>query len=160
MGSDPTTFDSPVSNPRAWKYLSDILRAADKKSYDRKTLRAAVVGLVGDQRGIAFLRSLKQIDHPLTADKILGSYGRCRAAVTAWIKEGRTDLLENTLLAVKKCLQPKSDFEQVKADAKRWDNFGAFIGDLPGDLREQMKLWLKERNYDIPQTPKKKIKKP
>ena len=100
--------------------MSDVLRADDRTSYDRKTLCAAVVGLVGDQRGIAFLPSLKQIDRPLTADKILGSYGRNRAVVIRWISKGRTDLLENTLLAVKKYIQPKADFAQVRSDPKRW----------------------------------------
>jgi hypothetical protein len=156
VGSDPTTFDSPVSNPRAWKYVSDILRTADKGAFHRKTLRAAVVGLVGDQRGIAFLRSLKQIDRPLTADRILGSYGRYSATINGWIKEGRTDLLEKTLLAVKKYLQPKTYFEQVQSDPKRWGNLGAFLGDLPGDLREQAEQWLKSRQYYIPKSPKRK----
>jgi hypothetical protein len=160
VASDPAIFDSPASNPRAWKSLSDVLRAADRKSYDRKTLRAAVVGLVGDQRGIAFLPSLKQIDQPLAADKILGSYGRNRAAVAAWISKGRTDLLENTLLAIKKYIQPKGDFAQVRSDPKRWGNLGTFLGDLPGDLREQTEQWLKDRDYDIPQPSKKKAKKP
>jgi hypothetical protein len=64
------------------------------------------------------------------------------------------------LLAIKKYLQPKADFEQVRANAKHWGNLGAFLGDLPGDLREQTEQWFKERDYDIPQPAKKKAKKP
>ena len=160
VGIDLTIFDSANSNPRAWKFVSDILHVADRGAFDRNTIRAAVVGLVGDQRGMAFLRILsKQTDRPLTADKVFGAYGRHRAEVTAWIEEGRTDLLENTLLAVEKYLQPKADYEQVKADSKRWGNLGTFLADLPGDLCEQAKQWLKERDYDSPKQPMEKAKK-
>lgn len=159
VGSDPTIFDSPISNPRAWTYVSDVLQAADKEPVDHKTLRAAVSGLVGDQRGVAFLRSLKQTDRPLTADMILKAYGRHHTAVAGWIAEGRLDLVEQTLLAVEKYLQPKADFDLVRADRKRWANFGAFLRDLPGDMREQVKQRLKERNYEIPAPSKKARKK-
>jgi hypothetical protein len=160
IGSDPTIFDSAVSNPRAWKYVSEVLQAAENGVVDRKTVRAAVVGLVGDQRGVAFLRTLKQIDRPLAADKVLGEYRRHRAVVTGWVKEGRTDLLDKTLLAIKKHLQPQADFALVRADNKRWSNLGAFFGDLPGDLRREAEQWLKERGYDAPLAPKRVRKKP
>jgi hypothetical protein len=160
VGSDPTIFDSPVSNPRAWKYVSDVLQAAEGASADGKALHAAVVGLVGDKRGVAFLRTLKQIDRPLTADKILGAYGRHRTAVAGWIEEGRLDLVEKTLLAVEKYLQPKADFDLVQADRTRWSNLGAFLHDLPGDLREQVEQRFKERNYEIPAPSSKARRKP
>ena len=79
--------------------------------------------------------------------------------VTAWGAEGRTDLLEQTLLAVEKYLQPKADYDQVRSDRKRWGNLSTFLGDLPGDLREQAGKWLWERDYDIPQQPKKNGRK-
>jgi hypothetical protein len=160
VANDSTIFDSPASNPRAWKYVSDVLRAAEKGSADRKTLRAAVMGLVGDQRGVAFLRSLKQTGRPLRADEILKSYGRHRAAVVAWIAEGRLDLAEKTLLAVEKYLQPKADFDLVQADTKRWGNLGTFLQDLPGDLREGAEQWFRDRAYDVPTAAKTTRKKP
>jgi MoxR-like ATPase len=113
--SDATVFDSPASNPRAWKYVSDVMRMAEQATVDRKTLRAAVVGLVGNERGVAFLRTLKQTDRPLTAEKVLGAYGRHRAVINGWIKAGRTDLLDKTVLAVGKYLQPKAAFAEVRA---------------------------------------------
>ena len=68
--------------------------------------------------------------------------------------------MENTLLAVKKYLQPKANYEQEKSDAKRWSNLGAFLADLPGDLCEQAKKWFEDRKYDIPTIPKRKARKP
>jgi MoxR-like ATPase len=157
--TDSTIFDAPDSNPRAWKYVSDVLQVADKEAVDYKTTHAAIVGLVGDKRGVAFLKTLKQTDRPLAAEKILDSYGSHRAEITAWIKQGRTDLLDQTLRSVEVYLQPKSDYEQVQSDRKRWTNLCAFLGDLPGDLRKGAEQRLKERGYDIPRPAKKKGKK-
>lgn len=55
--SDSTVFDAPESNPRAWKYVSDIVWESEKQKVAPSTVRAAVLGLVGDERGSAFLRS-------------------------------------------------------------------------------------------------------
>jgi MoxR-like ATPase len=150
VASDATIFDSPDSNPRAWKGVSDVLWAAGNESVDRTTLRAAIVGLVGDQRGIAFLRSLERPDQPLTADDILTRYSRHRAAVREWIAAGRLDLVKGTLLNIKRHLQPQPDFDEVRADDKRWKNLGAFFQDLPGDLRTGAQQWFRERAYNFP----------
>jgi hypothetical protein len=47
----------------------------------------------------------------------------------------------------------------VRATPKRWADFAEFLADLPGDLRERMEAWLKEREYDVPRVAKKKGKK-
>jgi hypothetical protein len=73
-----------------------------------------------------------------------------------WVKEGKLDLVEKTLLALKKHLQPSADFESVRADKHRWLNLARLLGDLPGDLRADAEQFFKERSYLIPKLRKRK----
>jgi hypothetical protein len=52
VGSDRRIFDD--TNPRAWAWVSDLLRAAGEDGVGREALEAAVAGLVGDGRAVAF----------------------------------------------------------------------------------------------------------
>lgn len=154
--SDSTVFNNTESNPRAWKYLSDIVSAfdADGKTPDQ-ALRAAVIGTVGPKRGAAFLKFFRGADRPLTAEEVLTSYAQQRKLVLGWIKKGQLDLVKATLLAVKKHLQPKREYEDAKAARKQWSNLTRFIYDLPGDLRDDAKEFFDERQYTFPRQPKK-----
>lgn len=156
--SDSTIFDDPQSNPRAWKYVSDLLKTADKSDYPQSTLRIAVHGLVGNKRGTAFLKTLKKIDKPLTTETVLASYLKHRAKVQEWVEKGKLDLVESTLLTLEKHLQPKADYQSVKADQKRWDNLARFLADLPPDLLQSAKGFFKEREYEFPRM-RKAVKK-
>ena len=129
VSSDQTVFASPESNPRAWKYVSDHLHAFESHGSDQTTLRAAIIGEVGDQRGAAFLRTLKpkRQDRPLGADDILSSYSKSRSRVQGWIRSGRLDLVTAGLLAVKKQIQAKTDFEAVKHNRRKWANLVRFV---------------------------------
>ena len=76
---DPSVFDAPRSNPRAWSYISDIILAAEKEGTDPGTLRRAVVGLVGGNRGAAFLATLRGGNRPLKPEVLLAAYNSHRA---------------------------------------------------------------------------------
>jgi hypothetical protein len=147
---DPSTFDTPHSSPRAWKYISDIISANKEVQSDPTTLRAAVVGIVGNERGTAFLRSLERHECPLSADAILRSYAQHRHQVQGWITDGKLDMIKATLLTIEKYLQPKGDYEAVKADIKRWNRLARFLHDLPGDLLADAKAYFAERGYSFP----------
>ena len=148
--SDSSVFDNPESNPRAWSYVSDIVKAAQRQRASSETLRAAVIGLVGSARGAAFLRTLKHADRPLTAAEILGSYDKRRGDVQRWIEDGRMDLLERSLQALLKALQPKADYESERASRSHWSRVGHFFADLPGDLQQQAEKFFKGRKYAYP----------
>jgi hypothetical protein len=152
--NDSTIFDDPQSNPRAWEYVSDLLKTADKSEYPQSTLRVAVHGLVGNKRGAAFLKTLKKIDKPLTAETVLGSYSKHRTKVQEWVTKGKLDLVESTLLTLEKHLQPKADYQSVKEDQKRWANLARFLADLPPDLLKSAKNFFSERKYEFPLVPK------
>jgi MoxR-like ATPase len=156
VAQDPSVFEHEQSNPRAWKYVSDVVTAHEAMTSDTPSLRAAVVGLVGDKRGAAFLRTLTHGDRPLEVDDLLADYvEHYQAMVRGWIKAGKLDLLKTTLLCLKKYLQPKRDFDAVKAARKKWANLAKFLYDLPGDMVEDMKNSFDERGYDFPRRPRK-----
>ncbi len=149
VSKDPSALEGLEANPRAWRYVSDALRQADLADMNG-ALRSIVLGLVGDERGIAFLRTLKQADRPLTAEAILSSYAKHRPKIRSWIETGKLDLVEATLLKVKKHLQPREDYESVRGDKKRLGNLARFLDDLPGDLSGDARKFSKERRYTIP----------
>jgi len=149
VASDPAIFDGSESNPRSWVYVSDLLHAAAEAEPARETLREAVVGLVGPARAVAFLRALDHDERPLTADDVL-AYPQHRDQLRAWTASGRLDLVQASLLAIEKRLQAKRNYDQVRADRAAWKNLGLFLGDLPGDLREEAMAFFTGRGYAAP----------
>lgn len=156
VAQDPSVFDHPDSNPRAWKYVSDVVTTHETMSSDTASLRAAVAGLVGDQRAGAFLRSLTHSDRPIKTDDLLAAYTtQYQLVVRGWIKAGKLDLVKTTLLSLRKYLQPKRDYEEVKAASRKWANLARFLYDLPGDMLEEAKSFFDERGYSLPRRPRK-----
>lgn len=149
--SDSTVFDAAESNPRSWAYVSNVVREFQKlRGVSRQCLRAAVCGLVGNERGAAFLATLKSIDSPLLAEDVLHDYPQHRDSVRGWIRDGHIDLVKASLLEVLKYLQPESDYAKARKSRKSWANLGRFLADLPGDLRAQAGKDFGRRGYDIP----------
>lgn len=72
--NDTSIFGHPQSNPRAWTYVSDVLAAAEESHTSPKTLKAAIVGLVGPERAAAFLRTTGGANCPLRAQDIVDGY--------------------------------------------------------------------------------------
>lgn len=149
--ADGTVFESSVSNPRAWKYVSDVVHAALSSQAPKESLRAGVLGLVGDKRGTVFLRTLKDKVRSLTAEQILTSYASYRQQLQDLVRQGQLDLVKAALLSVQKHMQASSNYDGVRRSRKQWSNIGRFLGDLPGDLREEARRFFKERQYDLPE---------
>lgn len=118
-------------------------------------MHAAIAGLVGDKRAAAFLSTIKTRMHPLAAEEILTAYDRQRPQFLEWIKTGRLDLVQGSLLALEKRLQAKRNYEEEKRNHRHWKRLGAFMGDLPGDLRDQAENFFAERSYILPPTKRK-----
>lgn len=155
VDSDPTVFDAPESNPRAWEYVSDLIKAGDRERTSHGILHKAIIGQVGEERGIAFINTLTQKELPLEAEEVLSAYEDHRAKVQLWISRGKLDLAEMTLLSVQKYLQPDGDYTFTKGDRSRWRNLAWFLHDLPGDLQERMREYFREREYTFPRRPKR-----
>lgn len=147
-------FEDPASNPRSWRYVSDVLHAADKvRDTSRATLRRAICGTVGDVHGSAFVASLNAVDQPLSAEQVLAAYGRHRSRVRRWVDQGHVDLVKVTLHAVLVRLQPENEYERIRESEVAWANLGLFIHDLPGDLRERAHRTFEARGYELPAAP-------
>jgi len=143
--SDPTVFDQPQSNPRAWKYVSDLVNV--QSGYSREVLRVAVVGQVGEKRAASFLKTLKDGVKVLTADEILVSYPTHQSFLKTCVKGGQLDMVRSSLLGVLKRLQSSKNFEAVLRSHKKKSNLRAFLGDLPGDLREEAETFFHDHEY-------------
>jgi len=148
--SDTEVFTEPSSNPRAWKYVSDLLRAPQAEH--NQALRTAISGLVGETRAAAFLAYMANRIRPLTPKEILNGYPHHRARVREWIAAGRLDLIRGSLLELFKQLQTKRDFATVQRTRKAWSNLGNFLKDLPGDIQEEGTEFFVERGYQLPVT--------
>jgi hypothetical protein len=150
---DPTLFDGPENNPRAWAGVSKAMWASERIADSRKTLHAVIAGLVGLSRATAFLSSLDGRDRPLTADALL-AYDGHRDRVRGWIAGGRLDLVSGSLLALQKRLQAKGNYEEARDNPSAWGGLARLLGDLPGDLREELQAFFDERGYALPPTRK------
>ncbi len=151
VGSDPAVFAEPESNPRAWKQVSDLLKANAKVKAPEHLLQAAVAGKVGPERAAAFRCFCKTRIRPLSAREVFAAYAEHRTAVRKWAEEdGHLDLVRGTLLAVQKHLQSAHAFGAVQSDPAAWKNLSRFLRDLPGDLREQARQFFAEREYPFP----------
>jgi len=150
VASDADIFAHHQSNPRAWKYVSDLLHAATDDPASHEALWLAVGGVVGEKRAAAFRRFWKDHVRPLTSDEILSSYSGRRTELQKWIKHGQLDLVHGSLLALLKFLQPKSNYEAAMNRRHQRGNLVAFLADLPGDLREEAEKFFAERGYRTP----------
>lgn len=148
--SDPTVFDTPMSNPRAWTAVARIVKAADMLETGSLLLRAAVAGCVGAERAAAFLRFVKDRVRPLDADAVLTGYKKVRPVLRKWVEEGKLDLVQGTLLQVKKRLQSRTEYEAARGSTSMWRNLGRLLADLPGDLREDAEEFFEEHKYEVP----------
>jgi hypothetical protein len=153
---DVTVFEGPESNPRSWKYVSDLIHTYESDEFSAKTLRVAICGTVGPMRANAFLKSLKKIDKPLRAIEVLNDYSRHRESLKRWVQEGKLDVVTSTLLAIQKHLQAKSGYESVKDDQTKWRHLNNFIRDLPPDLKIEMKKFFEQHKYQFPTTKKRR----
>jgi hypothetical protein len=51
---------------------------------------------------------------------------------------------------VKVLLQPQAGYERVRTTPPLWKALGDFLADLPADLADEVRKFMRERDYDIP----------
>jgi carbon storage regulator CsrA len=145
----PNVFEDPASNPRAWTYVSRVLRRWEKAKLPQEVLLTAVAGLVDQTWAVAFLQHYVGDKQPLTADQVLVSYAKHSRAFRRWVKKGRLDLITASLEAIKKRLKKGEVAEFVQSDEPSLKNLAAFAGDLPADVRDEFTSWLQNLEIDL-----------
>ena len=152
--SDPRVFADPVSNPRAWAYVSDLLAAQARQPEREADLRAAVGGLVGPVRAAAFLKFCRQSDGPMAPAAVFADPAEAATNVAAWARAGRQDLIDQTVTALLKRVQSHAGFEKLRRDRRSWAAFQEFVAALPGEFRERVAEYVAE--FDRPAGRRKK----
>jgi hypothetical protein len=153
VAADPSVFDGAQSNPRAWKYASDLLHAVEQRSLGaagKRTLEVALAGTVGRERAAAFHEFRKGGELPPEAKPLLADYPRHRPRVRAWAEEGKTDVLACLANRVQGLLQSQQEYERVRRNKASWKALGDFLQDLPGDLARQVRDFMSEWGHEPP----------
>jgi hypothetical protein len=139
---NPKVFDGGLSNPRAWKYVSDVLTAWEG---DRDgELQPKVAGLVGETWAVAFLRHLQGNEKSLSGPQVVGMYQANRKVIQDQVRTGRLDAVQVTIQKVKEHLLVAGPAKLGDAAAK---NVGQFLDDLPGDLKIDLRGWLAQNGH-------------
>ena len=156
VSSTPRIFESNDSNPRAWTYVSNLLRSCEQLKADEETVLAGISGLVGEELAVSFIKFSDDHEGCLDATDIIQRYSeeRVRKTIQRWKKTGRLDLLKSTVHKLQTHLQATTNWQSVMGNSGHGINVEKFIRDLPADLRRQAAKFMAERNYK--KTAKKK----
>ena len=66
------------------------------------------------------------------------------------MSQGRTDTLDALAHGVKVLLQPLAGYERVRQTPPLWKALGDFLADLPADLADGVRDFMRQRDYDTP----------
>jgi hypothetical protein len=152
VGDNAQIFEGKKgSNPRAWKYASDVLKTYDNGGHPRPVLEAAILGLVGTTWATAFRDFRRNGSAGLPPlDDLLDQYPHHRQRVKDWTAKGATDKLTELTHSVKLALQSEDVYRQLRADRKRWRSLGQFLNDLPADLADELAIFAKDYARELP----------
>ena len=151
---NPKIFEDPQSNPRAWTYVSRLLKAADAGTFTPDDLIVAVAGVVGEVLAGAFADSLGG-DKPLTAirsPRLPGPRSH-RAPVE---KGGAARPAGGHLGQLEEPPPAPGDVDAVIAEPAQKKNVKDFLRNLVPDLAEQARNWFAERGFTGIAFPKKR----
>lgn len=138
--SDPKIFDAPGSNPRAWKYISDIVYAHETVNATAGALLAAINGYVGDKLARAFLSLYSKkggVEIP-TPEKIFRSYPNVRSIIKSLSKDGDSAKLDSLCHQVLLHLQDPQNEQKIKNNKIAVANLKRLIDDLPAEFAKKI----------------------
>jgi hypothetical protein len=118
-------------------------------------LATALAGLVGEHWTLVFLQfyGVGSVG-PLTPEQIIHGYSSHRPLVRQWLEAGQLNLVVASLDLLKRHLQRQVDYEAAVSTAENRRNLEQFFSELPGDLKRQLRLWLKDRGFGKLKVPK------
>ena len=135
----PNIFEVKQSSPRSWKYVSDMLCAAERTKATTQTLLINVSGLVGPDlaAGAMAYRDLGGIDVP-DATVVIHDYATVRQAVQNMVKAMNTAFINALVHKLRIYLQAPIQEAQVQNNKRQLKNLRQAIGDLPAEFRAQI----------------------
>jgi hypothetical protein len=145
----PGVFDDPVSNPRAWTYASNLLRALEQSSSSQDLIAVGLSGVLDDHLTAAFLEFYAMRSaRPLMPAQIIDGYRRYRSSMLRWLASGHLDVVEASWESLKRHLQRQKDYDAVVGEQSTKANVELFFADLPPDLKPLVRRWLKNRGFE------------
>jgi hypothetical protein len=147
----PGAFESPEANPRSWEYVSSFLKSSEQNApMNRDLLTAAVTGFVGPTWALSFMRHMAgDARLQIAAEDIINDYPAQRSVVRAWAKQGALDRIVSTLTTLQNFLRPAEVYKDIcTAHPLAKKNIERFFSDLPADLQNQVRAWLRDRRFD------------
>jgi len=146
----PNIFEAAESNPRAWKYVSDVLQTYQGIEEPNEGLLAvAISGLVGEALGVAFTQNYLNGEEPLSATAIFDEYDSHRKTVKSWVKDKRVDLLNATCHNVMVELQNRDVAVRVANMETARRNLDDFSSDIPADLGKKLRKASKDAGVKL-----------
>lgn len=136
----PKIFDPNVSNPRSWKYVSDIVKGFESEEFKRDALLVAVAGFVGSKLASAFLRvytgaGVFSVPSP---KQIISAYSKVRKVIKDLASAGNAASLNSLCVKLILHLQEPTNESAVKSSSKFTDNLRTLLSDLPAEFRTRM----------------------
>ena len=139
VSTTPDIFAGEQSNPRAFSYVSDILKAYEASGVDEENLLVTTVsGLVGDSLAIALIQSMLTDEETISPDNVLEHYEKFRSAVLHWVRSKKMDLINATVHGVQVRLQNVDVAARVATMATLSRNLNVFAKDLPADMGKKL----------------------
>ena len=141
-------FASDESNPRAWTYLSQLLKAFEKNtgSCSEGVLLSMMAGQVGEIHARAFLKHYHHgTEEPLALKDVLSDPEQAIAIVRGWTTAKRTDLLSATAHQLKVELQSSDTVAVLQGEPGKARVLRDFCRELPADLARQIKTFMRQQ---------------
>ena len=131
----PDFFEKTKVCPRALEQASKILFAsAGPNPPEIPIVTAALAGVLGDPIAIALLRFSKDSVRPFEPSDIVDHYPRVQPDVRRLRQSGRLDLIRAITTKLEAYLDA-ARWAAVAKDRNKKRNLGAFLGDVPPDMR-------------------------
>lgn len=136
----PEIFEKPKSNPRSWKYVSDVLKTHEQKNVAESVLFAAVYGYVEKlaQGFLSFYSKKGALEVP-SPEQILNAYSTVKATVLELAKNRDTANLDSLVYQMLVHLQNPADEQKVKSNSVATGNLKSLIADLPAEFAKKIR---------------------
>src|SRR5262249_44791774 len=112
----------------------------------------------GVERAVAFRTFRKGGAALPDAEELIAAYAKHRSRVKGWVSQGLTDKLSALCHALKLHLQHPDHYKEVRGIVRLWKNLGGFLNDLPPDLADGVREFMRGRQYELPDAKPRRAK--